>query len=123
MEASAQVEMIKAGTGEMPGLSGAIKDLQSKGYKENLTLNFDHFFYGPDKIKLYPHEIFFDEVLRFENSSDPDDQSILYAISAPAKNIKGLSVDSYGLYHDSLSSSMIDRMKFCHDIKKGTIAY
>lgn len=116
-------EIKKQNADEMSTLTKTIKELQSRGYKENLTVVFDHFHYGPDKIELYPHEIFFDEVIRFENLSDPDDQSILYAISAPAKNVKGIYVDSYGLYHDNLSTSIIERMKFCHDIKNGTLRY
>lgn len=104
-------------------LAEAIKEFQVKGYKENLTPSYDHFYFGPDKIEIYPHEIFFDEVLRFEDLSDPDDQSILYAISAPGKKIKGLYVESYGLDHDDLSRSMIERMKFCHDAKRGVFNY
>jgi hypothetical protein len=104
-------------------LAEAIKEFQAKGYKENLTPSYDHFYFGPDKIEIYPHEIFFDEILRFEELSAPDDQSILYAISAPGKKIKGLYVESYGLDHDDLSRSMIERMKFCHDAKRGVFNY
>lgn len=123
MEMSTIKEIEKMNEKQKSGLEKIIRDFQRRGYKENLTPAYDHFYYGPDKVKLYPHEIFFDEVVRFENLSDPDDQSILYAISAPAKNVKGIYVDSYGLYHDNLSNSMIERMKFCHDIKSGTLQF
>ena len=103
------------------GLSKAIEDLKSKGYTENLVPNYDHFVYGDEKIELYPHDIFFDDVIRFEDLSAPEGQAILYAISSPNKNIKGIYIESYGPYHDNLSSSMIERMKFCHDLKRGTL--
>lgn len=123
MDLSTINDIKKANDKEKANLTRAICELQKRGYKENLSAAFDYFYYGPDKNELHPHEIFFDEVIRFENSSDPDDQSILYAISAPAKNVKGLYVESYGLYHDNLSPSMIERIKFCHDIKNGTLQY
>lgn len=108
---------------EFTSLAVAIKEFESKGYNESLIPCFDHFYFGPDKIELYPHEIFFDEIVRFENFSDPDDQAILYAISAPTKKTKGLYSESYGLYHDDLSQAMIERMKFCHDLKKASFYY
>lgn len=103
------------------GLKKAIEDLKAKGYVENFVPNYDHFVYGDEKIELYPHDIFFDDVIRFEDLSAPEGQAILYAISSPNKNVKGLYIESYGPYHDNLSTSMIERMKFCHDLKRGTL--
>lgn len=105
------------------GLAKTIEDLKTKGYTENFVPAFDHFVYGDEKIELYPHDIFFDDVIRFEDLSAPEGQAILYAISSPTKNVKGIYVESYGLYHDNLSSSMIERIKFSHDLKRGTLNF
>jgi hypothetical protein len=113
-------DMIRAGTGEMQCLSEAIKLLQEKGYNRSLVPAYDHFTCVNRTIKLYPEEIFFDEVMRFENTSDPDDQSILYAISSLADDIKGIYVESYGLYHDDLSPEMIKRMQYCHALRQNS---
>lgn len=123
MNAETINEIKKASADDMSSLNKTIKDLQVKGYKENFVPAYDHFYYGKDKIELYPYEIFFDEVIRFEDLSDPDGQSILYAISSPAKNVKGIYIESYGLYHDDLSPSMIERIKLSHDLKRGTLHY
>ena len=112
MEIATAQEMVKAGTGDMIGLRETISELQKKGYTENFVPGFDHLTCGSGYFKVYPRDIIFDEIFRFENSSDPDDQSILYAISYPALNIKGLYVESYGLYHDELSAAMIERIKY-----------
>ncbi len=103
---------LQAGTGFMMCLSDAIRHLNALGYTENLGAAFDHLCGQSGAIKLYPHEIVIDEIFRFENSSDPDDQAILYAISAPDRGIKGLYVDSYGVYHDELSNMLLARIKF-----------
>jgi hypothetical protein len=104
-------EMLKAGTGNMLSLSNAIRVLQDKGYKENLVPGYDHLSCHSEETQLFPQNIMIDEIVRFENTSDPDDQSILYAISSADKAIKGLYVESYGLYHDELSPEMLRRLR------------
>ncbi|MBC7465503.1 MAG: hypothetical protein H7256_05880, partial [Bdellovibrio sp.] len=99
-------EELKAGTGFMQTLCEAIKNFEMKGYKENLICCFDHLKSQCRKISILPSEIDVTDVYRFENASDPDDQSILYAISIPSKNIKGLYIESYGLYHEDQSDTL-----------------
>lgn len=101
----------------MQQLLDTIKTLQRQGYTGNLVPSYDHLSCG--EINLYPSDIFFDQVIRFETASDPDDQSILYVISAPAKKVKGLYVDSYGLYHDNLAPAFYQRLQFCRSINRG----
>lgn len=102
---------LKAGTGFMLELREGIAFFESEGYTENLIALFDHFECQSGAVKLYPKDFKVDGVMRFENTSDPDDQSILYAISSNDGKIKGAFVESYGLYHDELSPEMIDRFK------------
>ena len=97
----------QAGTGFMPQLASAIRKLESEGYVENLVPKFDHFECRSREFSIFPPNITVDRVVRFENTSDPDDQSILYAISDHTQNLKGLYADSYGLYHDELSLAML----------------
>lgn len=104
-------EMSKAGTGFMINLTDTIRKFEAEGYVDNLVPNFDHFSCRNDSITIYPKEIVVDKMIRFENSSDPDDQSILYAIRSNHQGgVKGLYVDSYGTYHDELSASMIEAL-------------
>lgn len=100
-------DMHQAGTGLMLSLSEGLKSFQDNGYTANIIPVFDHFSINDGKIRLEPDDIIVDDILRFENSSDPDDQSILYAISNVEGSIKGLYVDSFGRYHDELSEEML----------------
>jgi hypothetical protein len=113
-------DMVRAGTGAMQCLTEAIKLLSEKGYTHNLSLAYDYFITEDGEAKLFSDEIFFDEVMRFENASDPDDQSILYAISSSAQNIKGLYIESYGLYHEDISPLVIKRIQYCHAIRQNS---
>lgn len=110
MHEQAAEDMLQAGTGFMQSLSEAITKLQASSYKENLVPHYDHFECRNGDIQLYPQDFVVDKMLRFENTSDPDDQSVLFAISSPTKAIKGLYVDSYGSHHDDLSAAMLHNL-------------
>ena len=111
MSENQSLESLKAGTGFMNSLSEALRALQAKGYVANLVPRYDRLECNSGEVVLHPHEFKIDEMVRFENTSDPDDQAILYAISSESKRVKGVYVESYGLYHDDLSRSMIERLK------------
>lgn len=102
---------LKAGTGFMLQLHEGLSYVKNLGYTENLTPHYDHFECQSGKVKLMPSDFMVDGVMRFENTSDPDDQSILYAVSSTDGKTKGAYVESYGLYHEDLSSEMIERFK------------
>lgn len=104
-------DVLEAGTGFMPNLRDVLRQFMKAGYSENLGARLDHFECRSGQFKFYPHEIVIDSITRFENTSDPDDQSILYAISVPGKNLKGLYVEAYGIDQDELSREMIERLK------------
>lgn len=95
----------------MASLADTIRTLQDEGYTENLVPRYDHFEFRSGKFSLEPDELVIDDIIRFENTSDPDDQSILYAISCPHLGVKGLYVDSYGAYHDELSDKMLASLR------------
>ena len=100
-----------AGTGFMQQPSEAISYFEKKGYNKNLVPRFDHFEVDSGKEKLFPGEFEVDDMVRFENTSDPDDQSILYAITSASHGIKGLFLESYGIYTEELSRSMVEKLK------------
>ncbi len=93
-------------------LSEAITDLQGRGYTEDLNLNSDCIECKALDYKLYADQFGVDEMYRFEGDSNPDDSSILFAISAPSFNLKGLLVDAYGAYADPLNIEMIQKLKY-----------
>jgi hypothetical protein len=60
---------------------------------------------------LYPNDFVIDKFFRFEGASNPDDSSIVYAISSK-DGLKGTLIDAYGVYADSLTNDMIEKLKF-----------
>lgn len=104
-------DVLKAGTGFMMPLVEELHRLQAQGYVENLIPCFDHFECRSGEIRIDINDVVIDDIFRFENTSDPDDQSIAYAISAPKAGVKGVYVESYGLYHDELSPELEEKLK------------
>ena len=65
-------------------LSEAVNDLQRRGYTDDLQHGGHCVLCDARNVSLDPAEFEIDEFHRFEGNSDPEDQSIVYAISRPA---------------------------------------
>lgn len=101
----------RAGTGFMKSLSEAMSEFRSRGYAENFVLKGDGLECQNGRLHVDADDFVVDEVERFDESSDPADQSILYAISIPHRGLKGLVVESYGTYSPEISKRVIDRLR------------
>ena len=91
-------------------LSEAITTLVTRGYSNDFNLHPDWIECAPLNVKFKPEEFHVDEVHRFEGMTNPDDSAVLYAISSTS-GIKGLLVDAYGVYAESISPTMVERLK------------
>ena len=60
---------------------------------------------------LSPVDFKIDKVYRFEGATNPDDQSILYAISSSKFGTKGLLVNGYGISSEETTSTLIEKLK------------
>jgi len=91
-------------------LSQAITDLTNRGYTFNFNIKNDCIECVENKIQLKPDEFEIDEVHRFQEMSDVDNESILYAISSTQNNVKGLLVNAYSIYADTASAELIAKL-------------
>jgi hypothetical protein len=90
-------------------LSEAIADLKIRGYENDFNLHPEWIECPPLKLKLQPTQFHVDEIYRFEGANNPDDSSVLFAIQS-VDGLKGILVDAYGAYADSLNVEMIKRL-------------
>lgn len=91
-------------------LSSAIEALKKKGFTEDFNL-IENGLENKSKKQLFEAKTLnVVEVHRFEGYTNPDDSSVLYAIET-ATGEKGLLVDAYGAYSESISREMIDKLK------------
>jgi len=90
-------------------LSEAINDLKKRGYQEDFNLEPHCLTCRSLNLQLNPENFTVDEFYRFEGMSNPDDNSILFAISSEG-GVKGILVDAYGVYSDNLTEPMIRKL-------------
>jgi len=88
-------------------LSETINGLKTEGYTVDFNIHDEH---QADMI-LSPDDFEIDKFFRFEGETNPEDQSILYAISSPKFGTKGLLVNGYGISSDAISSQLISKLK------------
>lgn len=91
-------------------LSEAVNDLTKKGYTFNFNIQHDCIWCAENNMQLQPDEFEIDEVYRFQEMSDVDNESILHAISSTQNNVKGLLVNAYSIYADSASTKLIAKL-------------
>lgn len=87
-------------------LSEAIQDLKVRGYHNDFNLHPEWIECPPMRVKFKADEFHVDEVYRFEGATDPDDSTVLFAIRS-SSGVKGILLDAYGAYADSLSPEMV----------------
>jgi regulator of cell morphogenesis and NO signaling len=94
-------------------VSEAINDLINRGYTTDFEILAEKECLVCHKTssRLSPEEFEIDEIYRFEGSTDPGDEMIVYAISSTKHNIKGMVVNAYGSYSDSNKSKIVERLK------------
>lgn len=98
-------------------LVDALDDLRKRGYEEDFATETACLYCGDLDLRLNPEEFHVDEIYRFEGDSNPDDNVVLYAISA-STGVKGTLVDAYGAYGEHLSFEMAKKLQFHPAIAK-----
>lgn len=96
--------------GKYASLSVAINDLTKKGYDKNFNMKEDFIECPENQCQLHPEEFEIDEKHRFQEMSDVDNESVLYAISSTDGKIKGLLVNAYGIYADYASFKLVQKL-------------
>ena len=63
-------------------VSEAVNDLVKRGYTVNLSINAEKecFVGDQESVSLMPDELQIDEVYRFEGSTDPADEAVVFAV-------------------------------------------
>ncbi|MFT3885367.1 MAG: phosphoribosylpyrophosphate synthetase [Flavobacteriales bacterium] len=91
-------------------LSAAVDGLRNRGYTTDLTLEETGVRCAGLELLLHPEDFQIDEFHRFEGDTDPGDESIVYGISAPSRNIRGILVNGFGIYASSLTQAMVAKL-------------
>lgn len=92
-------------------LSQTINGLIQLGYTHDFNILEECLVCHQTNTSLLPDDFHIDKVYRFEGASNPDDQSILYAISSEKYKLKGTLVNGYGISFDEQTSKLIEKLQ------------
>ena len=91
-------------------VTSTLENLKNEGYVLDFNLKSNCVECTSPNIKLYPDDFIIDKFYRFEGASNPGDNAIVYAISSK-NGLKGTMVDAYGVYADSLTTEMVNKLR------------
>ncbi len=91
-------------------VSETINWLKQQGYTHDFNLDEDCLLYNNGKTAMSPEDFRIDQFYRFEGDTDPGDEAIVYAISSETFGIRGVLSSAFGVYADSLSRRMIEKL-------------
>ena len=90
-------------------VSQAIAELRKRGFTYDFNLEENCITCHPEKFS--PGEFEIVDTYRYEGTTDPADEAIVYGIESHS-GIKGVLVTSYGAYSDIMSDEMIKKLQF-----------
>ena len=99
-------------------LSQTTNGLKKAGYTLDFNIQDECIICHQTNTTFSPEDFHIDKVYRFEGDSNPDDESIVYAISSPSFNVKGVLVNGYGPSDDAATSRLVERLRTsdAHDV-------
>lgn len=92
-------------------LSETINGLKKEGYSLDFNVNQAFLICNHSKTEFSPEEFVIDKVYRFEGESNPDDQSVLYALSSAKFGVKGVLVNGFGISANDDTNALIAKLK------------
>lgn len=84
----------------------AVNSLRERGYTYDYKFQDASLYLNMISEKFEPEDLKITEYYRFEGESDPDDNTVVYAIES-RQGHKGILIDAYGAYADEHIAAFI----------------
>lgn len=101
-------------TGPMDTLGDRMRELHAAGWIQQLSVNEGGLRCDGCRCWAAAEDVNVDEVYRFEGTSDPGDQSILFAISMPCGH-RGTLPAAYGKDTEPEVADVVTRLRLTRD--------
>jgi uncharacterized Fe-S cluster protein YjdI len=89
----------------------AIDGLRKQGYAEDFNLKQNCIECRDGAFKIFHDEFHLDKSFRFDDDTDPSQESIIYAISSEKFGLKGILINGYGISSEPLTDEMLEKLK------------
>ncbi|KAA9338391.1 phosphoribosylpyrophosphate synthetase [Hymenobacter busanensis] len=94
-------------------LTQAVRDLNRRGFTADFNVVDDHLYCPGLDLELHPDEFYVREFHRFEGTSDPGDESVVYAIESE-DGLRGLLVSAFGAYSEPWADALMHKLHMPH---------
>jgi hypothetical protein len=95
---------------EYLSMTEALEGLKNRGFTTNFEFLHQAFCAVESGRTFKPEELSIREHHRFEGISDPDDESVVYAIET-TDGLRGTIVDAYGIYANAELETFLEKVK------------
>ncbi|WP_400193724.1 phosphoribosylpyrophosphate synthetase [Hymenobacter sp. B81] len=92
----------------------AVRDLNRRGYTADFNVVDDRLYCPGLDLSLHPQEFHVREFHRFEGTSDPGDESVVYAIESD-DGICGVLVSAFGPYSEPWADELMHKLQMPHE--------
>jgi uncharacterized Fe-S cluster protein YjdI len=92
-------------------LVDAIVGLKQQGYTIDFNLKSNCIVCSDGIYTLMADEFHIDKYFRFDGDTNPEEESIIYAISSSKHGIKGILINGYGTSSEAITDEMIAKLK------------
>ncbi len=92
-------------------VTAALADLKKRDFTTDFNIAFDKIKCADTDRCFSPSEFEIVEHYRFEGNTDPGEEAVIYAVSSKDESMKGVLVSAYGMYSDSMSDEMIQKLR------------
>ncbi|MES2648203.1 MAG: hypothetical protein V4717_15105 [Bacteroidota bacterium] len=104
---------------ELKSMTECVEKMHHDGYTNNFMATEEGLVCNETGEVFQPEQVKISNFFRFEGMSDPDDNSILYAIETTS-GLKGTLVDGYGAFSDTEVNEFIKAVE--NITKKNAVA-
>ena len=91
-------------------LTNALSTLKQKGYEADFATETFCLYCSDLDLRLNPESFHVDEIHRFEEPANPDDNAVLYAISSTT-GVRGILIDAHGAEAEHLNVEMTEKLQ------------
>jgi|SRR4030095_596173 hypothetical protein len=93
----------------MKTITEIIETLKKQGYNYDFLVENGEVINRETGERFFPDDLIIESTQRYEGDSNPDDSTVVYAITAKS-GTRGILVDSYGAYADPKIAALISRI-------------
>lgn len=94
----------------MISIAEAVDRLTAAGYRDDFRAEADGLRSRDTGLLFAPEDLVVDEIVRFEGTTDPDEEAVVLAVRSRAGETRGTWTTAYGPVADPVDSTIMARL-------------